>query len=279
MTKKSEKSINFPLLGKKILVTRAEDQNTEIADQLRQYGATPILLPTIRIIPLENYSELDRSIKRLSTYDWLIFTSLNGVKYFLSRLEEIGGCIEKLGDAKIAAIGTKTGQILKAHGIKVDFIPGKYRAEGLIDGMKKAGIKGKKVLIPRAESAREILPQELRKWGAEVDVIAVYKTIKPSYSAEYRKKFIKKGEIDVITFTSSSTVTNFVAIFSEQELGTLTSGSLVACIGPITQKTAEKKGIKTDIMPEEYTTRALIEAIIKFYENSTSNSNNLQPSG
>lgn len=263
---KSKISNDQPLSGKRIIITRAQEQGSDFADQLSKYGARPIYFPTIKIIPMESYHELDQSIQKLASYHWIVFTSVNGVKYFLARLNETSKDIKTLEGLKIAAIGTKTAHALKKHGIKVDLVPREYRAEGILEEMKQEGVSKKKVLIPRAEYAREILPRELKKWGAEVDVVAVYRTIKPSLESNQSEKLLKTDKIDVITFTSPSTVNNFVEILGSKGLQKLLKGSLVASIGPITKEAAEKWKIRTHIMPAEYTINALVEAIVAFYE-------------
>ncbi|MFH1624064.1 MAG: uroporphyrinogen-III C-methyltransferase [Pseudomonadota bacterium] len=254
-----------PLFGKRILVTRAREQASEFSNLLREYGAEPIEFPTIDIGPPDSFDALDRAIENLERYDWLILTSVNGVRFFIERLKVRGRDIRDLKGIKTCAIGPRTAQEIEKLGIKVDFIPQEYKAEAIVEGLRREGIEGKNVLLPRAEKAREVLPEQIRHSGGNIDVVAAYKSLKALKDREPIKKLLKEGAIDVITFTSSSTVTNFAEAFDGDKLPVLMRGVTTASIGPITAETAKKLGIETDIMPKSYTIPALAEAIVSYF--------------
>ena len=256
-----------PLFGKNIIVTRARAQASEFSKKLASLGANPIEFPTIEIVPPDNWSELDNAISELDQYDWLIFTSVNGVKFFLARLKETGRDLRALAKIKIAAIGPKTAQELKDLCIVPDIVPYEYRAEAIVEEFKRQGVSKATVLIPRAQEAREVLPEELREMGFTVNVVTAYRTVRPKHDLDSVKQMLKDRQIHMITFTSSSTVRNFVAMF-EQEKDDLTKWMqhiAVACIGPITAETAKDLGFSVDIMPDEYTIDGLVEKIIQFF--------------
>jgi uroporphyrinogen III methyltransferase/synthase len=255
-----------PLFGRRIVVTRAREQASEFIAKLSALGADCIEFPTIEIAPPDSWDQLDRTIEALEEYQWLLFTSVNGAKWFLNRLEMSGKDVRDLKGLKIAAIGPKTAEIWSKVGIKPDLIPSEYRAEGVIKSFEKWETKGIKILLPRASKAREILPEELKKMGAKVDVVPAYKTIKPDYDTTKVIELLENNAIDMVTFTSSSTVTNFVEMFEKKgSLNKLIKKVSIACIGPITAKTAEQNGLLTSIMPAEYTIEALTESIIDYF--------------
>ena len=254
-----------PLFGKRVIVTRSREQASDFSVLLEKHGAEPIEFPTIETVPPRDWKELDAAIKNLSKYDWAIFTSVNGVQYFIERLKKQGKDIRELKGIKICAIGPATAKSIEDLGIKVDLVPKEYRAEAIIDGLGKNKIEGKRFLLPRALKAREVLPEEIKRLGGKVDVVSAYRTIKPKEKTEEMRKMFEEKRIDVVTFTSSSTVENFVSMFKKGEVSSLLNGAKVACIGPITKDTATKLDIKTDIMPEKYTIPALTEAIVGYF--------------
>lgn len=254
-----------PLFGKRILVTRALDQAGEFTKVLEKNGAEPIAFPTIKTVPPPSWGPLDKAIKKIGSYDWAIFTSVNGVKYFFERLRKLDRDLRELKGVKICAIGPMTEKAIKNLGIKVDLTPKEYRAEAIIDALGKRNIKGRKFLLARAMKAREIIPIEIKRLGGKIDVVPSYKTIRPAKEAGELKELLLEGGVDIVTFTSSSTVTNFVAMFRKAEIPELLDGVCVACIGPITADTAKENGIKVDIMPKEYTIPALTEAMAGYY--------------
>ncbi|MBE9528736.1 MAG: uroporphyrinogen-III C-methyltransferase [Proteobacteria bacterium] len=255
-----------PLFAKRVLVTRTAEQAGSFTAVLENRGAEPVNFPTIKTVAPPSWKEFDRSVKRLSTYDWAIFTSANGVKYFIERLHKLGLDIRELKGVKLCAIGPQTAAAVKALGIGVDLVPKKFIAEGVLEAFGKRGIKGKKFLLPRALKAREILPIEISRLGGKIDVVPVYKTIRPRSGAkEVRERFLA-GEIDAVTFTSSSTVTNFAAMFKKGEAAELVKDSLIACIGPVTAATAKELGFTVGVMAKEYTIPGLTTAMEKYYK-------------
>lgn len=248
-----------PLFGRTVLVTRARSQASKLTARLEQLGARVIEAPAIRLeAPVDHYEALDQSIARLSDYQWLIFTSANGVEHFFNRLLAAGKDARALGYAKIAAIGTATAEKLRQYGLTADIVPQEFRAEGIIEALKGQLPAHVRILLPRAQEAREILPDKLREMGALVDVVAAYRTVCGEVDSEALKKDLLAGAINLITFTSSSTVTNLVQILGSAEpiLPVKT-----ACIGPITADTARQNGIEPDITADTYTIDGMIEAI------------------
>ena len=256
----------LPLFGKKILVTRAREQASDLSERLRVLGATPVEFPTIGILPPENWADVDHCLQRMVLYDWIIFTSANGVKFLLDRLSALGRDVRDLRGPRVCAIGPKTAEALEGLKIKVSFVPQEYRAEAIFEGLKKEKLKGKNILIPRAKVARDVLPEELRKAGAAVDVVEVYQTVLPRENISEVRDFLRKGGISAITFTSSSTVNNFVEMLGPQEARSLTAGIPVASIGPITAEKAKSLGIETTVMPAEYTIRGLVQSLAEHFQ-------------
>jgi len=255
-----------PLFGKRVIVTRSREQASDFSVLLEKNGAEPIEFPTIETVRPKDWKEIDRAIKNLPKYDWAIFTSVNGVKYFVERLKKFDKDIRELKGIKICAIGPATAKAIEDLGIKVDLVPKEYRAESIIAGLGKNKIKGKRFLLPRALKAREVLPEEIKRLGGKVDVVSAYRTIKPKEKTDEIRKMLEEKKIDVVTFTSSSTVENFVSMFKKGEAAGLLQDVAVASIGPITRDTASTLGIKTNIMPEKYTIPALTEAIVQYFK-------------
>lgn len=254
-----------PLFGKKILVTRPENQAEDFIKLFEREGAVPICFPTIETVPPDSWAALDDSIKRLGSYKWVIFTSVNGVRYFIKRLKVNGKDIRELKGIKICAIGPKTSAAIGSLGIRVDAMPEEYIAEGVIKEMKSQIIKGERVLLPRAAVARDLLPQEFKKMGIEIDVVDAYKTIKPEKKVNEIKEMLKGGEIDVITFTSSSAVKNFISYFDRNERKILKKVA-IASIGPVTVRTVKESGLKSDIVSDRYTIERFTEKIIEYFK-------------
>ena len=252
-----------PLLGKTVVVTRARAQASDLVDQLSSMGAECLECPTIKIVPPEDWSPLDRAIDDLQAYDWLVFTSVNGVSFFFERLYEKGRDVRALKDLRTAAIGPATAKRLRDFGLNSDIVPETYRAESIIEAFAEEPLDGKRILLPRAKEARPILPVELRKMGALVDEIAVYRTEQDRQNVDVLISRLEEGSIDVITFTSSSTVRNFKALLPGERFEELIKDVTIASIGPITADTARELGFKVDISAEEYTIPGLCEAILK----------------
>ena len=256
-----------PLFEKRIVVTRAREQASGFLSELSELGAECIEFPTIEVVPPENWDALDHAIKTIDRFNWLLFTSVNGVHYFLKRLETLGKDVRDLKGINIGTIGPKTAEIWRALGIKPDLIPEEYRAESLVESFKELGFKKTNILLPRAESAREVLPEELRKMGAQVEVVPAYRTVRPDNNTANVRKMLEHGTIDMVTFTSSSTVNNFVEMFKTdvRELRKWMTAVAVACIGPITAETAQKYGFTVSLTPSEYTIESLTDSIVQYF--------------
>ena len=192
---------------------------------------------------------------------------MNGVKYFFTRLERLGRDVRDLKGIKIGAIGPKTAEAVHRKGIRSDLVPDEYRAEAVVECFKKWETKGVRILLPRAALAREILPEELEKMGATVDVVTAYRTVTPDHDTGRVREMLEKGEIAMVTFTSSSTVTNFVEMFGPDgpQLQKWMETVAVACIGPITEKTAREKGFSVKVTPPGYTIESLTDAIVQYF--------------
>jgi uroporphyrinogen III methyltransferase/synthase len=265
-----EESGPEPLRDRTIVITRALAQAAPFAAALRSYGARVISCPTIEIVEPESFTLLDEAIANLYGYDWLIFTSVNGVDYFLRRLRELGREAGELDELKVCAIGAATADRLREASIHVDVLPEEFKAEGVFSALEKyigdEGLSERNFLIPRAAQARDYLPRALEAAGARCDVVPAYRTVAPQDTEKRRvEALLAGGSIDCITFTSSSTVRNFAELFDTTDLSSLLAGVQVACIGEITAATAAEYGLQTDIQPQEFTTNALAQAIADFY--------------
>ncbi|MBM4306557.1 MAG: uroporphyrinogen-III synthase [Deltaproteobacteria bacterium] len=256
---------NEPLLGKKILITRAREQSREFTTRLKRLGAEVIEFPTIEIVPPSSWKGVDHAVAKLKSYDWVIFTSANGVNFFFQRLKEKGKNRRSLSGSKICAIGPATAKQLKKRKVRVDFVPKEFIAESILRGFKKMGTEGNQILLARAKKARDVLPIGLKGLGAIVDVVEVYRTIKPKGGSRRLKHLLEKGKVDVVTFTSSSTVSHFIDLLKKEDLKNLLKGVAIACIGPVTARTVKEAGLKVHIQPEEFTIPALTQAIAKYF--------------
>ena len=259
---------NRPLLGKRIVITRAREQASDLVNHLTDLGAECLEVPTIQVIPPDDFESLDTAIENLSTYDWLIFTSVNGVNTFFDRLFAKGMDVRSLHHLQTAVIGPATSERLFNFGIKSDIIPESYRAESVVEAFDKIDTKDKKILLPRAAQARPILPVELSRMGAVVDEIIAYRTKAVYDNADFLLKQLKERKIDIITFTSSSTVKNFHALIPPKDLKSLMENVTIASIGPITADTARVLGFDVHITAESFTIPGLCEAILKYYHSS-----------
>ncbi|HLE28556.1 MAG TPA: uroporphyrinogen-III synthase [Anaerolineales bacterium] len=266
--------LESPLLGKRILVTRPRAQAAELCDQLGALGAQPVLFPTIEIAPMDDYTALDNAIRALSHYHWVIFTSVNGVATFWERLDLVGaGFIP----AQLAAIGPATARALEGRGVRPNLIPDEYVAEAILD--KIGEVSGRWILMPRADIAREALASELSRRGAVVHEIAAYRTL-PAAPDPHGLAELRRG-VDAITFTSSSTVRNFVRLVSGGDkyvdaanirrtgrdgvpMPSLNRAA-IACIGPVTAQTAREAGLPVDVMAREYTMDGLVAALAAYF--------------
>ena len=250
------------LFGRRIVITRAGERASSFARELRMLGAETVEFPTIETIAPDSYAILDDAISRLGSFGWVVFTSATGVDSFIERLRTLGRDLRTLGAAHLGAIGPATAERLRAHALTVDAVPSEYRAEAIIGAIGAERIRGARILIPRAEVAREVLPAMLREAGAaEVVVAPAYKTVKPSGPALARMRETLSSEgFDLVAFTSSSTVSNFVEI-----AGAPAPGTKAAVIGPITGETAKKHGFEVAVRAREYTIPGLVAAITEYF--------------
>lgn len=252
-----------PLLGKGVVVTRAREQASGLVRTLGDLGAKVYEFPTITIQPMDDYAAVETEILRLANWDWCVFTSVNGVKKFFEQLAIIGLDARIFAGIEIAAIGPATADALRERGINPDFVPEKYVAEDVVAGMLKRGVAGKKILIPRAKIAREVLPEELRKAGAEVTILPVYETKLTEEDPTEIVEALEAGKLNYVTFTSSSTVDNFFDLVKPETVKANKDKIKLACIGPITAKTLAGYGFTPDVQPEDYTIPALVDELVK----------------
>ncbi len=252
-----------PLFGKGIVITRPEAQAGEFASLLHAEGARVINFPTIKIVPPVSYDGLDRAIGDLSSYQWIIFTSANGVAFFLRRLKELGRDIRDLKDLRICTIGPATAAQLEYLGVRVDLVPDEFISEGVVKAFEKIDLTRRKILLPRAETARDVIPEGLEKLGATVDVVTAYKTVNSGKDKSELENLMREGKVDVITFTSPSTLYNFMEIMGQNYV--TPKGVRIACIGPVTATAVKKAGLPADIVQERYTIRGLVETLTIYF--------------
>ncbi len=255
------------LSGRNIIITRARSQAADFIAALEIFGARVIPCPTIEITEPESFTALDEAIDHLFGYDWIIFTSSNGVEHFLNRLKVRHHDVSELDDLRVCAIGDATAEKIRAAQVHVDVIPDEFKAEGVLAALERfvggrPALAGLSFLIPRAAIGRSYLPEALEEAGARADVVPAYRTVQPKNADLGRiKALLSSGSIDCIAFTSSSTVTNFAQLFDAGDLADLLKGVVVACIGDITSKTASEHGLRPDIIPTPSTVPALAKAI------------------
>jgi uroporphyrinogen III methyltransferase/synthase len=253
-----------PLLGRGVVVTRAREQASGLLRILGDLGACCHQFPTIRISPLEDYEAVDRSIRELYAYDGVVFTSVNGVKHFFDRLRRQGLDSRAFGGCRLAAIGPATADELRRRGLEPDFVPRRYVAEEVVQGIINHGGFGERILIPRAETAREVLPQELEQAGYDVRVLPVYRTDLAHNDTQELLDAMDRGEVHYVSFTSSSTVHNFFKLFGPEQLRPFTEKGLrLACIGPVTEETLGEYGFTCQVRPERYTVSELARVIAR----------------
>lgn len=264
-------AIAQPLKDRTIVITRARAQAAEFASDLERLGARVVSCPTIEIVEPESYALLDQALENLYGYDWLIFTSVNGVDHFIRRFESLGRDIDELDELRVCAIGEATAVRLRDARIHVDVVPEHFNAEATFAALEKyvggrEGLEHLNILLPRAAIARDYLPDALEDAGARVDVVPAYRTVAPQTSERGRlEAMLAGGGIDCITFTSASTVGNFAQLFDTTDLSQFLRGVSVACIGDITAATAAEYGLRTDILPAEFTVPSLTLAIVAYY--------------
>ena len=252
-----------PLFGKGVLVTRPREQAPALSNLLAEQGAEPIECPTLEISPPDSWIPVDEAIQELSSFDWIIFTSMNGVEAFMGRLWFHQKDVRSLANAKVCCIGPRTEEEAKRWGLAADLVPKEFQAEGILESLGNQDVQGQRILIPRAKVAREILPEQLRRMGALVRVVHCYQAVPAKIDRESIFNRFRNQDIQYLTFTSSSTVKNFCQLFGDrQEVHQLTKHATVACIGPITAKTVEEEGLSVGIVAAENTVPALVDAIV-----------------
>jgi len=266
-----------PLAGRTIVITRAQPQAGEFAVLLEKYGARVIVCPTIEITYPESYERLDEALDHLYGYDWIIFTSVNGVDYFLERAKARQHETSELDELRVCAIGEATAERLRTAQVHIDVVPAEFKAEGIFNALEQfiggpEALRGLNILIPRAAVARDYLPKALEGAGARVDVVPAYRTVVPEQLDRGRLAAMLAGGTDCIAFTSSSTVRNLAQLFDTQDLSVVLKGIIVACIGDITAATAAEYGLAPEIQPKEFTVPALAAAIGEYFTGNDNHS-------
>ncbi|MBF8299234.1 MAG: uroporphyrin-III C-methyltransferase, partial [Dehalococcoidia bacterium] len=257
---------NKPLFGKRVLVTRSREVAGNLSRKLEEVGAQPVELPTIDIRPPRDWGPLDKALGKLAEYQWAVFTSVNPVEMVWQRLRASGRDARAFAEVRICAIGPATAQALRSHGLEPDSIPERYTSEDLLNELGERGVaKGARVLVPRSDIAAEELVTGLEELGAVVDQVPAYRTAVPDGAQEKARQLLSLGQVDIATFTSSSTVQNLVTLLGESA-PTLLRPITVACIGQVTARAAQRLGIRVDIVARESTIAGLVEAIVQAYE-------------
>jgi uroporphyrinogen III methyltransferase/synthase len=252
-----------PLNEKTIVITRAAEQAPEFARLLEDQGAEVLSFPVIQILPPKDWRPLDRALRRITRYDWVLFTSANGVKGFFDRLQSLGGDISNLKGVRLGAIGPKTSFSLTQLGLRVDVFPKEYRAEALAEVIGE--VRGCRVLLARAQGARDVLPKSLTQKGAAVTVVSVYRIVKTRRAVGEVKKRLLGTQVDVVTFTSSSTVDGFMQHFTPPQRQRIFEQAKAAVIGPITAATLRAYGVRPAIGARRYTVESLASAIARYF--------------
>jgi uroporphyrinogen III methyltransferase / synthase len=257
-----------PLFGKRIVVTRSMEQAGELIEMLEERGAEAIQAPTIRIGPPDDLGPLERACAEASTFDWIVFTSGNGVQSFMERLLAISD-VRELKGVRLCTIGSSTASRLASYGIRSDLTPPEFRAEAVVDALRAMGsLTGKRFLLPRSNIARDLLADELRAAGADVSDVSAYSTTLVSQERETEPdiyRMLLERQVDAVTFTSASTVRNFVRIIGAEEAADLLRTTVVASIGPVTAEAAQQLDIATHVMPARYTIPDLVDALVEHF--------------
>ncbi|MFF2286053.1 uroporphyrinogen-III synthase [Peribacillus butanolivorans] len=248
-----------PLKDYQVLITRGKRQADGLKASVEKNGGTPLLVPLLEFTLPDRREEVQQRLDELDSYDWIILTSQNGVEFLFALLGK-----KPVRLPKIAVIGSKTEEALKRHGYVADFIPSQFVAEGFVSEFISLLQPGSRVLLAKGNLARAVIADELNKTGAFCDEVIVYHTVLPGESERKLVQLIVSRKIDIITFTSSSTVEHFLQIIDRNKLGTYIESIIIACIGPIAAKTASKHGLTVDVCPDVYTTEAMVEELIRF---------------
>lgn len=254
-----------PLFGKRILVTRSRAQAGRLSALLAAEGAEPVELPAIEIQDPADTAALDQALADIKKFQWVIFTSVNGVAAFFRRLGEGGGDARVLAGAKLAAIGPATASALAERGIIADLVPQDYQAQGILDAWRGQNLKGQRALLPRAEVVPPELAQGLRELGAEITEAAAYRTVPGPGSKDKARELLGRGDIDAVTFTSASTVAGLLALVGGDK--TLLERPVIACIGPVTAQAAREAGLRVAVVAAEHTIPGLVAALGEHYKN------------
>jgi uroporphyrinogen III methyltransferase / synthase len=254
-----------PLEGRTIVITRARAQAQRFAQLLEAAGARVLQAPTIVIEPPASWELLDTALGALESFTWVVFTSVNGVAMVDRRLSARGLAWTAISRKRVAAIGPATAEALAEHGVRVELVPTEYRAEGLVEGLRRVLGPGDRVLLPRAKETRDVLVVELRRLGVAVTEVPAYQTRRIEDGVARLREALASGSVDAVTFTSSSTARNFAEQFSDDERSAWRGRIAVASIGPITAATAAEYGLSTDVMPSEYTIPALARALADYF--------------
>jgi uroporphyrinogen-III synthase len=252
-----------PLIGKRVVITRSPNQAQEFIHSIEELGGKAIPCPVIKTVLPDNLDKLDWGLRNLSSYDWIIFTSVNAVRFFLQRGKEIGISVQEQLKGKVAAVGTKTAVALRKQNIKVDHIPAKFTADDLLESLKDELVAGQKVLIPHANLAKKNLANGLENLGLFVDDIVTYETIADDSCKEEVRHLLENSQADVITFTSPSTVHNFLALLDGLNWEEFLHSVTIAVIGPVTAEAAKQLGLKVDVIAKEYSIPGLIQELVR----------------
>lgn len=256
----------LPLSGRCFLVTRAKAQAADFVALLESQGAEALCVPTIEIVPPESWGPLDFAMRDLDEFDIVILTSVNAVEAFFERLLENNQYYGVLTDLMIVAVGPKTAQAIERNCLHPNLIPNDHRAEGVVEALLQQGVKGKRILYPRAEIVRPLIVDELTAAGAEVFAPVAYRTIMPQGNAEKIRNLLSQGKLDAICFSSSSTFANLLKMFGD-DLKNLQGRAKFFSIGPQTSETIRHHGFHVDLEPEVWTLDALVQAMVAFYQN------------
>jgi uroporphyrinogen III methyltransferase/synthase len=261
---------NRPLWGKTVLVTRSRDQASRLVELLNAAGARCLEVPTIEIAPPADFAPLDAALQHLGRYEWVVFTSANGVRAFMDRLFHMGLDVRALGRARLAVIGPATAQALRDYSLVAEVVPDTFQAEGLLEALEPKLLGGTRLLLARAEQARDVLPEGLVKLGVKLDVVPVYRALPPKEVPPEAAAMLDAGQVDILTFTSSSTVHNFAGLVGQERFQELSARATVASIGPITTATLAEYGVTPQIEPDAFTIPALAASIIEYFERNVS---------
>jgi uroporphyrinogen III methyltransferase/synthase len=262
-----------PLFGKRILVTRSRTQASMLLEYLSRLGADVVELPAIHVRPIVNTTKIDAALGRLDDYDWVVFSSVNGVEAVFQRLDAIGKDTRVFGCVHVGAIGPATAEALRQRGIMADYVPESYSSNDFVRGFHKMGISGKSFLIPRSSIGRKELPEGIIALGGAVDLIEAYETVAPEQSRDSARMLSGEEPLDVVTFTSSSTVCNLIRLL-DGRVDRLT-GATIACIGPVTADTARRAGLRVNIVASEHTMSGLVQALLGYFSGQKEETNGL----